>query len=411
MARTGITTTLLDTALGSVSVNDSIAMLLCPAVAETGTGGLQFALDTAYMITSAKDLTGMGVTEGKNASLLQSVNDFYAKAGSGARLWIVGYAKTADAYEKIPTTFADIVRSTTVSDFALRPRIFAISGDGIEATTTTGQALSPVVTKLVTDMDATLTAMFQDGYRMSGIVDAILINCATAGGILTEQLATTLPAADSFNSPRIAIQLSSIHSTGSASVGDTLGWITTLTLSTSAGAVRLGQEATTAYFLDENAGSAIRTPVALGPTALYDQLGEKQYLFHRTRQDRSGVYFNDAATCNDPTMALSSIEFNRVGNAVCDLVANFFQGLINDTVPTTTSGEVAAAYKDAMLADLRQRYLVPRINAGYCQDIVVDFWAKDGNFIVSRAIEVSVKIFPLATAREVFIEVQFVTSL
>lgn len=141
-------------------------------------------------------------------------------------------------------------------------------------------------------------------------------------------------------------------------------------------------------------------------------LGKNQYLFTRVRPQLAGVYYNDGATCNDPEMALSEISFVRVGNAVCDSVERFFVKLLQENIPTDAStGAIDAGFKSGTLAQLDETELTPRINRGEAQAINVDFAAKDGNYNMSKAIQVTVEVLPLGPLREAYIETFFVTTL
>ena len=48
----------------------------------------------------------------------------------------------------------------------------------------------------------------------------------------------------------------------------------------------------------------------------FDNLGASQYMFIRTWFQQDGLYWNDAATCSNPTTPLSTQEFNRVANSL-----------------------------------------------------------------------------------------------
>lgn len=412
MAVTGIYTTLADTALGSPTPSDGICLLACPAVAQSATGGLQFDLLTAYLITSRKDLENMGVTEQQNARLLFNVGEFFEKAGEGARLWVVGFGDTSSDFETfIETNLADVVRSTTVTNFDNRPRIIGIVGSSEYVTTEEGKCLPQFVLDAAPKLNTTLSTLFNESYRTCAVLDGMSLDCAAETGMVTEQTATTLADAGALTAPRVGIQITTSTPGQSASIGETLGIQAGISLATSIGSMSLPAVRQTEYFIDRSGDEKINTPVSAVKRATYDDLGQKQFIFTRTRPQMPGVYFNDGATCNLPTNALSSLEFIRVGNAVCDSVEAFFVRLINTGIPTLANGSIDPAYKSSTLADLYDRYLKPRINRGEAQDIQVDFAAKDGNFIQSRAIVVTVKILPLASLREVYEEVFFVSSL
>ena len=114
---------------------------------------------------------------------------------------------------------------------------------------------------------------------------------------------------------------------------------------------------------------------------------------------------------NSAANALSSIDFVRVANAVCDDCDTFFTKLLNVNIPVQSNGTINAAFKSGTLANLRSLYIDAYINRGDASEINVDFEAKDGNFVQSRALEVTVEILPNAPMREAFITVMFVSSL
>ena len=59
MAKTGITTSLTDTALGQNVSDESISMLVCDAPAISTT----FLQNTPYLITSTQDAINLGITQ------------------------------------------------------------------------------------------------------------------------------------------------------------------------------------------------------------------------------------------------------------------------------------------------------------------------------------------------------------
>ena len=53
-----------------------------------------FALGTPYKIVRPSDLSGLGVTTASNARLVELVDQFYAEAGEGTPLYVLGLAST-----------------------------------------------------------------------------------------------------------------------------------------------------------------------------------------------------------------------------------------------------------------------------------------------------------------------------
>lgn len=419
MAVVDIYTTLGDTRTGNTTPSDGLGMIVARANAATGTGGAKFDLDTAYLLTSVADLTAMGVTASNNPELMFHVNEYYAKAGSGSRVWVVGYS--LDEYTTfISTKLESIISGTTASNFDLRPRMVAFAMPQVADQTNvfggTAEGKIPATYKtLVGNLQTALNNLFQQSIRMVSIFDGVI--CVAKGKtILTADL-TNLENLGALNAPRVAYQIVTSTPGWNSSVGRTLGMLSQLSLSTSPGAVSTaGSASDIDYFVDmpadDAAISAASTPVSkLVPTKC-NLLGQNQFLFTRVRPQLAGVYYNDGATCNDPEMALSEISFVRVGNAVCDSVERFFVKLLQENIPTDAStGAIDAGFKSGTLAQLDETELTPRINRGEAQAINVDFAAKDGNYNMSKAIQVTVEVLPLSPLREAYIETFFVTTL
>lgn len=414
MAVVDIYTTLGDTRLGNTTPSDGIGMIVAPAMASSGSDA-NFALDTAYLITSVADLTAMGVTSETGAMLLFQVEEYYAKAGSGSRVWVVGYAQ--DEYKTfISAKLESIISGTTASNFDLRPRMisFALPLPTSQDFSGTTEGKLPATHKtLIGNLQTVLNNLFQQSIRMVGIFDGVV--CVPTGKtILTTDL-SKLENLATLKAPRVAYQVTTSKPGMSASVGRTLGMLSSLSLATSLGAVTTaGAAGDIDYFVDVTASNdpQLNTPVSKLVPAKCNLLGKNQYLFTRVRPQLAGVYYNDGATCNDPEMALSEISFVRVGNAVCDSVERFFVKLLQENIPTDAStGAIDAGFKSGTLAQLDETELTPRINRGEAQAINVDFAAKDGNYNMSKAIQVTVEVLPLSPLREAYIETFFVTTL
>lgn len=417
MAITRITTNLGDTPLGNPVSDDGIAMLISVATTQNNTDtGLTFALNTPYLILSPQDLNNYGITEAINPTLVFNVNEFFEKAGNGSKLWIVGAPRTlSGVMSLINNDLENIVSDTAKSDFDNRPRFIGFAGEiGLIENIAADNPLQDDVIDIAQALQTQLTNMFRNSYRMSGYVDAIALYTAAAG-ISKGSAITDLQSGIALNAPRVSIVLTTTTPNQTASIGQVLGVQSSIALNISIGAVTtVGQVSTFGYFLDYNStsNSYINTDVSDLTNTQYDLLGAKQYVFTRTRPQKSGVYYNDGATLNDPTNALSSQEFVRVGNKVCDSVEAYFVNLIGEPIPTVVStGAIDPAFKASELDELARRYLNPLVDAGIARQISVDFWAKDGNFIASRAIEVQVRIVPMAALREIYIEVFYVSVI
>lgn len=425
MAKTGIYVSLTDSQIGNNQSDESIAMIFADAPAISST----FLQDKSYMITGLQDAVALGITqeweEGQLATsgsrLYTHIADFYANAGSGTKLWICGTTFTyGESGSLSQASFysgkvADAVMQTVENGYALRPRIFILcKGEKAAASTKyTSSALN-------CDYDLTDIAAFQtfledmsndNSIRMCGIYDGAFLNPAT-----TPIDVTNLTDASGLNAPLVGYNITDIHGYGISSTGHVGGILSGRNIQASIGNVSLGSTVQKAYFTNvKNTTGSITyqsgTPVSQLNNAKNDIIGEKGYVFLRTRPMITGLFYNDGSTCNLSTNALSKLEMVRVGNAVCDDAQQFLTLYLNVNIPVESDGTILASYKSSMSSDFYSRYIQPRLNAGQASDIRVTFSEKDGNYVQSKAIQCTVEILPSPAMEQGYVNVFYVSSL
>ena len=425
MAKTGIYVSLSDSQIGNNQSDESIAMIFADAPAISST----FLQDKAYMITGLQDAAALGITQEwetgqldtSKSRLYTHIADFYANAGSGTKLWICGTTFTYGASGSLSQAsfysgkVADAVMQTVENGYALRPRIFILcKGEKAAASTKyTSRALN-------CDYDLTDIAAFQtfledmsndNSIRMCGIYDGAFLNPAT-----TPIDVTNLTDASGLNAPLVGYNITDIHGYGISSTGHVGGILSGRNIQASIGNVSLGSTVQKAYFTNvkNTTGSIIYqsgTPVSQLNNAKNDIIGEKGYVFLRTRPMITGLFYNDGSTCNLSTNALSKLEMVRVGNAVCDDAQQFLTLYLNVNIPVESDGTILASYKSSMSSDFYSRYIQPRLNAGQASDIRVTFSEKDGNYVQSKAIQCTVEILPSPAMEQGYVNVFYVSSL
>lgn len=408
MAITGVTVELQDTALGTPSTNEGVAMLIL--YDKTGDSGSTPVISNGPdLVSSLEEAQALDYYADIDASSQFQISEFFSKAGSGSKLWIMTYQDNAPTTANLSsldfTSIQTAIRQTTATLWDNRPRLIGlVYPPTISENPATG--LSEDLTKsngVIQQMQTLVQNMFAESYRMVAVVDA--------GRIGTD--ITDLPDGTTYNSYGVALAITTPNPAYTADVGRALGILASIDPAQSIGQMTLGSVSPVDYFVNGTAGSETTTAtnVATVARATIDDIGSKQYLFTRSRPGNTGVYYNDGATLNAATNALSSIEFVRVANGVCDDAEYYFQQLINTQVPVTTSGDVDPGYKSAILATFRSNYIQPRLSRGDASEIEVTLQAKDGNFVQSRAFEITIKILPNATLREAFVTTFYVTSL
>lgn len=425
MAKTGIYVSLSDSQIGNNQSDESIAMIFADAPAISST----FLQDKAYLITGLQDAAALGITQEWETEQLSSsgsrlythIADFYANAGSGTKLWICGTTFTyGESGSLSQASFysgkvADAVMQTVENGYALRPRIFILC-KGEKAAASTKYTSSV----LNCDYDLTDIAAFQtfledmsndNSIRMCGIYDGAFLNPAT-----TPIDVTKLTDASGLNAPLVGYNITDIHGYGISSTGHVGGILSGRNIQASIGNVSLGSTVQKAYFTNvKNTTGSITyqsgTPVSQLNNAKNDIIGEKGYVFLRTRPMITGLFYNDGSTCNLSTNALSKLEMVRVGNAVCDDAQQFLTLYLNVNIPVESDGTILASYKSSMSSDFYSRYIQPRLNAGQASDIRVTFSEKDGNYVQSKAIQCTVEILPSPAMEQGYVNVFYVSSL
>lgn len=425
MAKTGITTSLTDTALGQNVSDESISMLVCDAPAISTT----FLQNTPYLITSTQDAINLGITQeweeeqlsSTGSRLYTNITDFYSQATSGTKLWIVGSTFTYGASGTLSSaefysTLSSVVMKTVQNGYANRPRILMVAKGQKAASSTDYEEGTINNTYDYTDI-AALQSFIDDMFtansiRMVAIYDGAYLQPETTGILQPAEL----DDASGLNASNVAYLITDIHGYGLASVGHAGGILANRSIQSSIGNVSLGSVAQTAYFTNvkNTTGTVTQgsgTPVSQMNNTNNDIIGTAGYLFLRTRPMVSGLFYNDGATCNLSTNALSKLETVRVGNAVCDDAEAYLTQFINVNIPVNSDGTILTAYKATMESDFYSRYILPRLNAGQASDISVEFSEKDGNYVQSKSIQCTVQILPSSAMEQGYINVFFVSTL
>lgn len=396
MARTGVTVKLQDTAIGTSSSNEGVAMLVLPVSSASP------LIDTPVLVASLEEAQKLAGYSTLDAGAKFQVSEFYSKAGSGSKLWLTGYDSKGKGISAIQMpAIKQVIRQTTATLWDNRPRLIGFVYPSNTAVPVSGLAEDLTKSKgAIQNVQGLIQDMFAESYRMVAVLDAGRIG----------QDINNLPSGDTYNAYGVALALTTPDPTYTADVGRALGILAGINPAQSIGQMTLGSVSPVDYFVNATTANAASN-VAVVYRSVIDDIGAKQYLFTRTRPGNSGVYYNDGATLNKSTNALSAIEFVRVANGVCDDAEYYFQQLINTQVPVTASGDIDAGYKSAILATFRSNYIQPRLSRGDASEIEVTLEAKDGNFVKSRAFAITIRILPNATLREAFITTFFVTSL
>lgn len=396
MARTGISILVANTTVGnSQPVNTNTLLVVVGATAPSG-GSLQFELDTPYMIQSADELeTLLGVTKDNNADLYKQVNDFYAPMSgvnnSGTILWVVG---TNSPNTGVTDKLADWVRATVTSGFQYRPRNIVISTD-------------PAVGGIAqSDVQTVIDELYTEGFATV---------CFLAEAKLPEGAITTiyssLPDLSSENAPAVGTCIVTNALKGRACVGALSGLHVSVSLGTSVGDAGLQAFADSLWYIDKSSDVYVNTPCASVPLVVVNTLGDKQYIFARTRPPKNGLWWNDGATAAEATTSLSTIEASAVIAAMVDDLREFLTPYINSKVPCKANGDIDPTYKQVVIDNARSSVIAPYVEDGVISDARITINAQNNDMIGTRTWEVTLEILDAPTLRWIDGKVFYVKSL
>lgn len=394
MARTGVSIQVSNTTFGSPPNVDANCMLVVQGAAATTGGDIAFSLETPYMLQSVDDLKTLGIDEDNNPAVYKQVRDVYAQ-NAGVLLWLVGVASGGD----ILTNLVPWVRETTRQGFQYRPRQIALSVEPLaEATPPTLAAIQ-----------AQITAMYAEGFATLVVYGGEYIT----GNINTAY--QTLPDLSTENAPFVGQVIVTNVQGGRPCVGEIMGFMSTLSVGTSIGDASLPTIGTSYFYCDAtditDESTVINTPCSDVSLGVLNILGDKQYIFARTRPPRNGLWWNDGATAADAATALSTLEACRTIASMVDELRSYFTPYLNNKIPLNASGDIRGDYKEVVLGGARSKVIQPYEDAGDISGATIDLRAENGDFIGTRTWEVTLGILGAPTLRWINGYVSYVASL
>lgn len=407
--RHDINITVLANAVGIPTTLSGVMGMVIQGVAVAN----QLVLDTPYLLTSADDMAGLGITaayDTTNATAVyQQISEFYAQAGEGALLWLqVCATATAFATYVASNTFTNFVRYTAQAAITQQAKIIGLCYQPPTAVQS--------ATDFPADVPATVIAaqtvqkqLYAIGYPLAFIVDGYNMSSTTTPANLGTQATGTSYA--------VSLCITGTKGNGVSAVGLALGRYARISVGRGVGAVEDGAidtltawltngialNPTQALIVGDNytvQGGAVTyngvtyqvgqtfltvaghtsftsttggfvvfnsTPIGqVGGTILgmsqgdLDSLGDKQYFFITTVQGISGLFWNDGSTCTAASNFFSSMEYNRVMNLVTYNARAYFTLLRGLNLPSDVqTGALDASFCAAKQASFYKLYIGP----------------------------------------------------
>lgn len=297
-------------------------------------GDDNFKLNKAYMIKRLSELKTLGVTPTENANLYRNVKDFYAEAGDGAELWIMGFAESS--------TFIDVLDKD--SDKSAKALLQASNGKirGLVAFKTPA-AGNTATTEKGLDKD---------------VADA-LVKAQGLGEWATDELRApifTLIEGHAFSGK--ATELNDLtqmaHNRVGVVIGDTAASSKNACMGIVAGRIASSPVQRKISRVKDGALTPATVYIGENPAELADveTIHEKGYITFTTFVGKSGYFIADdnlATSVEDDYRSLSN---RRVIDKAYRIAYNALLDSLNDEVPISSDGNLSPAWCTALKSDV-----------------------------------------------------------
>jgi len=452
-----ISITVINNSTGVAPQSNGVMGIFIRAVAVSTT----FVLNTPYLLTQLSDLTALGINAAydvtNSTAVYQQVSEFYAQAGTGALLWLIGVPdNTAFATYVASATFTQMIQATAIADPANRVKMIGLCYDvpvALQHTADFPADVTATLTALQTAQNTLFNAGYQfsclvDGYNMSSTVTPASIGTQATNTAYSCSLCITGTKPNGVSAVGLALgrfarigighgfgavadgavntstayltNSVSIPTTGTLVVGDVMTVQGTGVVTYNSAPYNPGDTFTvvsghttytatlTAYVVANLANSLVAN---LSPTYV-DQLGAKQFMFLRTWMNHSGFYWNDGATCESSTLQLSTQEYNRVANALAADALAFFIDQMGSNLPLQADGSVAQGYLNVKQSEFYTTYINPLTVAGGSGDITdAEIILTAPNFNTTKTMNFSLIIQPTPILGNVVGTIRFSSTL
>ncbi|WP_165027092.1 DUF2586 family protein [Dysgonomonas sp. ZJ279] len=314
--------------LGLVAeTNDNTCGIILPGIAIAG----KLELNKAYSIFSTNGANALGIdSTGVNKDAFRHISEFYAGAGTGAKLWILVTATTAKLSDLVDT------------DLPLCPARVILNTAG-------GEIVALGLTS-VTDGETTLDGLDSEVY--SAMIKAqvlateyqkrIMPFVSVIEGRKFTGDADSLRDLSTESNYRAAITLASTKSDGSASVGLVLGSIANQPVQRKISRVKNGALPIESGYLSDG--------VEVGMREDLETIHGKKFIILRKFPTKSGYFFNGDFTATAPEDDLNIIARIRVIDKATKIAYNTYIEELDDDVEVNDDGtlnhSVAAYLKD-----------------------------------------------------------------
>lgn len=318
--------------------------------------GDTFALETPYMVKSMKDVAALGITSGiDNYLLYKALDEFFAEAGEGQEVWIMGMPK-ADIVSDWFTVESGVTPAEKLLNAAQGKirGLFTIYNPTTPPELGQNDAIDPDV-----EVAAAKAQALFESYSAAKYAPffTILEGYAYTG----EKVDLVDLTEKSWNSVGVLIgdteSRSGATTSNGAAVGVLAGRLAAYSPKVNPGKVRNGALVPTKFFV-------VDTPVEL-----YDNeaMNDKGYIAFTTHAGRSGYYIMDAPLACPSSDDYHYITHRRIINEAFRLSYDALLDFLLDEVPANADGTIQAVYAKTM-----ESAVVRKISTSMSEDLSAD---------------------------------------
>lgn len=323
-------------ALGQVEAmaDGCLGFVALGATEVTGNDG--FKLGKAYTLRKLSDLEALGVTDQNNLNLYRNVKEFYAEAGDGAELWLMGFASSS--------TFASVLDKDAAA--GAKALLQASNGRvrGLVAFKTPAASPAPTIKEgLDADVAAALPKAQGLGEWAADTLRApifILVEGYAFSGNASE-----LASLATMEYNRVGVVIGDTASgSKNACMGVVAGRIASVPVQRKISRVKDGAVKPLAVYIGTR----------LAETADVETIHEKGYITFRTFVGRTGYYIADDNLATGATDDYRALSNRRVIDKAYRVAYNTLLDALNDEVPIASDGTLSPAWCTAVKSDVEQ---------------------------------------------------------
>ncbi|MDR0726408.1 MAG: DUF2586 family protein [Prevotellaceae bacterium] len=385
-------------ALGSVvGGTDGVAGMVITAAPVTD----KFELAKPYILRKVEDLAVLGITSADsdaNAFAYRHVKEFYAEAGEGAELWLMGFPNTetqSDIVDKTQDTAKLLIEAANG-----RLRAMAVGfNPALDYTPTISNGLDADLAEAM--LNAQELAEWATNSLYAPLF--ILLEAREFNGTIA-----SLPDLTTHEYNRVGVILGdTVSDSRGSATGLLLGRTARIQVQRHVGRVRDGAlNILTAFIGDKTA-----------ETADVESINDKGFITFRTFTGRSGYYLSDDCLATKTDDDYRSIARRRTIDKAYRIAYETLLDFLNDEIPVTDSGELVPAMVKSWETEVETAIISQMTNEGNlgvdstdAGDTGVKCYIDYAqNVVATGKIEISLKVKPYGYAKYIDVKLGFIT--